>query len=107
MTGEIFKVPQRAGQRGRPPHVTVVGAKQPEQVEPEIVGASVPGEPNIIDKGTQPVIPTEVEVRQHSVEVYEGQDEIRQRKPVEGEPKVRVVTTDTVQWDKVKRGEDE
>jgi len=50
-SGEIFNVPRHTGERGRPSHVKIHGASEPE-TEPEILGAAVPGEPVILDSAT-------------------------------------------------------
>lgn len=99
--GEIFKVPQKAGQRGRPPQVKVIGAKRQES-EPEIFGAAVPGEPTVIDKATKQDQP-EIEIHDHTQVVREGDGQIRQRKPTPGEPEIRAVSVDD-EWKQVKDG---
>lgn len=97
--GEIFKVPQKAGQRGRPPQVKVIGAKRQDK-EPEIVGAAVPGEPEVIDKATkQDKEP--LEIHDHTQVVREGDGQVRQRKSEPGEPEIRAVVVDD-EWRRVK-----
>lgn len=99
----IFKVPQKAGQRGRPPHVKVVGAKRKEN-EPEIFGAAVPGEPEVVDRKTKQDQP-QVEIHDHTQVIREGDGQIRNRKPKPGEPEIRAVVVDS-EWEKVKKDGD-
>jgi hypothetical protein len=104
--GEIFKVPQRSGERGRPKNVTVLGSTDISRSdEPTVVGASVAGEPQIVDGSVTPQ-ETLVDVRVHSEVIREGQDQIRP--PVTEHPEVELrVHKVSREFDAVKRGEEE
>jgi hypothetical protein len=67
---DIFKMPSRDGRPGRPRDVEILGGKQ-EPNDPKVVGASVPGTPQILDKRS-PVVPSTVDVRDHVQDVTEN-----------------------------------
>lgn len=95
--------------RGRPPLVEIHGGSTAHPsipVDTQIVGARIPGEPQILDK-TSKIEQHEPEIVQHETIVNEGEGSIRKRAVDPEAPEVRFRNQDTEAWRRVKGLQDD
>jgi hypothetical protein len=94
--------------RGRPPLMEIHGAgTSPAEVKtPQILGAKIPGEPEILDKASHVEQP-EPQIVEHERTVREGEGSIRSPKEDPSGPEVRVRSAPSEAWRRIKGGSNE
>ena len=93
MSGEIFRIPDRSERTpGRPRTVEIRGSSQiPRGEEPKIVGASVAGPTEIVDRHIPSDMP-QPDVHVHDEVIVEGQDKVRSPDTANPQIELRVRT---------------
>jgi hypothetical protein len=98
--GEIVKVKQRTGERGRPKEVTVLGSKDKDEIKILSQNKAAP-EVEIYDRERSAEPERTVELGHVPTRVTEA-DKIRYKPRKPEEPEIRLNEADHKKWEKIK-----